>query len=101
MSIEVSNSLVVYLRFVTSAHIRNHEEEFAPFLMNPELQILLPASTFCESFVEATGKEAGQLLHRSRCPYLMNHLACRSCSNHGNRPGLDTRSEYCVSGWPQ
>jgi len=55
---EVSNSIVVFFRLVTSAQIRSHEDEFMPFLTDPELQELLPADKFCERFVETVGKDA-------------------------------------------
>jgi hypothetical protein len=55
----VSNSVVVYLRLVASAQIRNDPEEYAPFLFNPETGEPMDIREFCEHFVEAVGKEAG------------------------------------------
>ncbi|KAH7924353.1 cysteine proteinase [Leucogyrophana mollusca] len=55
---ELSNAIVVYLRLLTSAHIRADPDNFAPFLMHPEIGIPLEPREFCEHFVEAVGKEA-------------------------------------------
>ncbi|KAG8857827.1 hypothetical protein FRB96_005546 [Tulasnella sp. 330] len=55
---ELSNSVVVFLRLVTSAQIRADPDSFEPFLFNPETFDPLDIRTFCESQVEATGKEA-------------------------------------------
>lgn len=56
----VSNSVVVYLRLVASAKIRNDPEEYTPFLFHPEIGEPMGTREFCEHFVEAVGKEAGQ-----------------------------------------
>jgi ubiquitin thioesterase protein OTUB1 len=58
--VSVSNSVVVYLRLLTSAQIRADPDEFAPFLFHPELGIQMEPREFCENFVESVGKEAGQ-----------------------------------------
>lgn len=58
----VSNSIVVYLRLLTSAQIRSDPENFAPFLFHPELGEPMDTREFCENFVEAVGKEAGVFL---------------------------------------
>lgn len=55
----VSNSVVVYLRLVASAKIRNDPEEYAPFLFHAETGEPMETREFCEHFVEAVGKEAG------------------------------------------
>ena len=55
----VSNSVVVYLRLLTSAQIRADPDAFAPFLFHPELGIQMEPREFCENFVESVGKEAG------------------------------------------
>jgi len=55
---EVSNSVVVYLRLVASAQIRNDPEEYAPYLFHPEIGEPMGTREFCEHFVEAVGKEA-------------------------------------------
>jgi hypothetical protein len=55
----VSNSVVVYLRLLTSAQIRADVETYAPFLFHPELGEPLEPREFCENFVEAVDKEAG------------------------------------------
>ncbi|KZS95353.1 cysteine proteinase [Sistotremastrum niveocremeum HHB9708] len=55
---EVSNSVVVYLRLLTSAQIRADPDSYAPFLVHPEADIPLEVREFCEGFVEAIGREA-------------------------------------------
>ena len=54
-----SNSVVVYLRLLTSAQIRADPDSYAPFLSHPETGELMEPREFCENFVEAVGKEAG------------------------------------------
>ncbi|KAI0632822.1 cysteine proteinase [Trametes polyzona] len=55
---EVSNSVVMYLRMLTSAQIKSEAEEYAPFLFNPETTEPMDPESFCNNFVEAIGKEA-------------------------------------------
>ncbi|KAH9948479.1 cysteine proteinase [Amylocystis lapponica] len=55
---EVSNSIVVYLRLLTSAQIRADPGAYESFLMHPEMGEPMQIRDFCESFVEAVGKEA-------------------------------------------
>ncbi|KIY48557.1 cysteine proteinase [Fistulina hepatica ATCC 64428] len=55
---EISNSIVFYLRLITSAKIRRDSDVFAPFLMHPETGEMMAPREFCEHFVEAVGKEA-------------------------------------------
>ncbi|PBK92611.1 cysteine proteinase [Armillaria gallica] len=55
---EVSNSIVVYLRLLTSAQIRIDPDAFSPFLFHPELGEPMEVREFCEHFVEAVNKEA-------------------------------------------
>lgn len=57
---EVSNSAVVYLRLLTSAQIRSEPSEYEYVLFHPELGEMMGVREFCESFVEAVGKEAGE-----------------------------------------
>ena len=55
----VSNSIVVFLRLLTSAQIRIKPDDYAPFLFHPESEEPMDTQGFCENFVEAVGKEAG------------------------------------------
>ncbi|PCH43001.1 cysteine proteinase [Wolfiporia cocos MD-104 SS10] len=55
---EVSNSVVVYLRLLTSAHIRADPDSYIPFLLDPDTGELNDLQQFCISQVEAMGKEA-------------------------------------------
>ncbi|KAI0695288.1 peptidase C65 Otubain-domain-containing protein [Cerioporus squamosus] len=54
---EVSNSIVVYLRLLTSAEIKTNPE-IAAFLIHPETGEQMDPESFCNNFVEAVGKEA-------------------------------------------
>ncbi|KAH9916247.1 cysteine proteinase, partial [Epithele typhae] len=54
---EVSNSVVVYLRLLTSAEIKTNAE-YTGFLLHPETGEELDPESFCNNFVEAVGKEA-------------------------------------------
>jgi len=56
--ITVSNSVVAFFRLLTSAYIRLHADDFAPFLFDPETFEPVDVARFCEAQVEATGKEA-------------------------------------------
>ena len=69
----VSNSIVVFLRLLTSATIRMDEDSYAPFLIHPEIGEPIPPREFCENFVEACGKEAGELSfnHHPQCPLVL------------------------------
>jgi len=56
---ETSNSIVVFLRLLTSAFIRlSPEDDFLPFLFHPETGEMQTVQQFCETFVEAFGREA-------------------------------------------
>ncbi|KAL0952742.1 hypothetical protein HGRIS_006973 [Hohenbuehelia grisea] len=69
---EVSNSIVVFLRLLTSAQIRTDPESYEAFLFHPELGEQLAPREFCESLVEAVGKEADhvQIMALSRALHL-------------------------------
>lgn len=56
----VSNCIVMYLRLLTSATIRIDPDSYAPFLFHPETGDEILPQEFCERYVEATGKEAGE-----------------------------------------
>ncbi|EJD43683.1 cysteine proteinase [Auricularia subglabra TFB-10046 SS5] len=55
---EASNSMVMYLRLLTSAQIRADADNYAAFLFHPETGEPMAVREFCESFVEAIGREA-------------------------------------------
>ncbi|KAH9922178.1 cysteine proteinase [Fomitopsis serialis] len=55
---EVSNSIVVYLRLLTSAQVRADPDTYSAFLFHPEIGEPMEVRDFCETFVEAVGKEA-------------------------------------------
>lgn len=63
----VSNSIVVYLRLLTSAQIRADPDSYSSFLVHPELGEPMEIRDFCENFVESVGKEAGA------CPVSHDH----------------------------
>ena len=56
----VSNCIVVLLRFMTSATIKTDPDSYEPFLFDPETGFEIAARPFCEKYVEACGKEAGE-----------------------------------------
>ncbi|GLB44629.1 putative cysteine proteinase [Lyophyllum shimeji] len=64
---EISNSIVVYLRLVTSAQIRLSPFDFRDFLFHPETAEQMDPTLFCEHFVEATGKEADHVQMTALC----------------------------------
>jgi hypothetical protein len=55
----VSNSIVAFLRLLTSAEIRVHPDNYAGFLFHPETMEPMDVGDFCSAFVESIGKEAG------------------------------------------
>ncbi|PSS30859.1 hypothetical protein PHLCEN_2v2586 [Hermanssonia centrifuga] len=95
---EVSNSVVVYLRLLTSAQIRIDPDAYAPFLFHPELAIPMEPREFCENFVESVGKEADHVqitaLTRALCvnifvAYLDGRLRTRSVSDNDKGKGKE------------
>jgi len=52
---EESNAIVVYLRFLTSAWIKTHPDDYAPFL---EMDL----KHYCEMNIEAMGREADHVM---------------------------------------
>ncbi|RUS22152.1 peptidase C65 Otubain-domain-containing protein [Endogone sp. FLAS-F59071] len=53
---EVSNTIVMHFRFVTSAYLKYHAAEYEPFLLVEMVSI----DEFCSSNVEAFGRESDQ-----------------------------------------
>lgn len=68
---DVSNSIVVFLRFLTSAYLKTHPDDYYPFIMDdPSLVQLeasgnpngiLPIDHFCNINIEAMGKESDEI----------------------------------------
>ncbi|CAO3607028.1 unnamed protein product [Cunninghamella echinulata] len=54
---EISNAIVMHLRFVASAYLRIHADEYEPFLIVEMISI----DEFCAAHVEAFGKESDHL----------------------------------------
>ncbi|KAI8971752.1 peptidase C65 Otubain-domain-containing protein [Mycotypha africana] len=54
---EVSNAIVVFFRFITSAYLRIHAAEYEPFLTDE----LVSIDQFCAMHVEAFGRESDHL----------------------------------------
>ena len=79
MSDAVSNSIVVYLRLLTSAEIKTNPD-YAAFLFHPETGDQMDPESFCNNFVEAVGKEAGQI------------FPCRACYLRCSRTFAQTTS---------
>lgn len=63
--LSVSNSVVMYLRMLTSAEIKSEASQYSPFLFNPETTEPMEPENFCNNFVEAIGKEAGTIFSRT------------------------------------
>ncbi|KAF9054078.1 peptidase C65 Otubain-domain-containing protein [Panaeolus papilionaceus] len=55
---ETSNAVVIYLRFVTSAHIRMNPDQFEGFVEHPDTREPMDVESYCANFVQAMGKEA-------------------------------------------
>ncbi|EPQ55743.1 cysteine proteinase [Gloeophyllum trabeum ATCC 11539] len=84
---EVSNSVVVYLRLLTSAQIRTDPDSYQDFLFHPELGELMTPREFCETFVEAVGKEADHvqmtaLARALKINFSVAYLDGRSADGH-------------------
>ncbi|KAF5375566.1 hypothetical protein D9615_009177 [Tricholomella constricta] len=71
---EISNSIVVYLRLVTSAQIRLAQDDFAAVLFHPETAEHMDPRHFCEHFVEAGGKEADHVQMTALCRALQLNI---------------------------
>ncbi|KAM3589058.1 hypothetical protein VKS41_001484 [Umbelopsis sp. WA50703] len=54
---EISNSIVMHLRFVASAYLKIHSAEYEPFLIVESISI----DQFCAQEVEAFGRESDHL----------------------------------------
>ncbi|KAH9477068.1 OVARIAN TUMOR DOMAIN-containing deubiquitinating enzyme 1 [Psilocybe cubensis] len=64
---EVSNSVVIYLRFLTSAQIRLNREDYEGFLVHPDTKDLMDVDSFCANVVQAMGKEADNVEIQALC----------------------------------
>ncbi|KAJ1961519.1 hypothetical protein IWQ62_003837 [Dispira parvispora] len=53
---EESNAIVVFLRFITSAYLQQHADDYVPFMEHD-----MDLKTFCVGFVEAMGVESDQI----------------------------------------
>lgn len=57
----ISNSIMMYMRYVTSAQIKSDPFSYAPYLYNPDVPYAdepMDPADFCNHFVECMGKEA-------------------------------------------
>jgi len=64
---EVSNSIVIYLRFVTSAQIRLNREQYEGFLVHPDTKDIMDVDSFCANVVQAMGHEADHVEIEALC----------------------------------
>lgn len=55
-----SNSIMMYMRYLTSAEIRLNPDLYTPYLFNPDSDGPIDAVQFCIEQVESMGKEAGK-----------------------------------------
>ncbi|PWN43096.1 cysteine proteinase [Ceraceosorus guamensis] len=81
----IVNSIVAYLRLVTSAYLKDNAEDFTPFLFTLEDEFGGKAPTlddFCANQVEAIGKEADhvQIAALSSCLKVSLHVAYLTAS---------------------
>jgi len=67
---EMSNAVVVYMRFLTSAEIRVHRENYEAFLIHPETHERMGVRAFCANIVEPLGKEADHVEIQALCAAL-------------------------------
>ncbi|KAG5653798.1 hypothetical protein H0H81_010468 [Sphagnurus paluster] len=81
---EISNSIVVFLRLVTSAQIRLGFEDFGAFLLHPETGESMEPRLFCEHFVEATGKEADHVQMEALCRALQLNVDIAYLDGHSD-----------------
>ncbi|CAL1697925.1 unnamed protein product [Somion occarium] len=84
---EESNSIVMYLRLLTSAQIRLDPEEYAPFLFHPEIGEPMETVTFCENFVEAVGKEADHVQMTALTRALRVNVNVAYLDGHAHKDG--------------
>ncbi|KAB5590014.1 Peptidase C65 otubain protein [Ceratobasidium theobromae] len=81
---EISNSIVVFLRLLTSAYIRmSPPEDFTPFLIHPDTGEMVDVRTFVETFVEATGREADHPQIMALSKALRVHIEVAYLDNSG------------------
>ncbi|PFH46504.1 hypothetical protein AMATHDRAFT_154758, partial [Amanita thiersii Skay4041] len=66
----LSNSIVAYLRLLTSSQLRLNEDEYSPFIFHPEFGMPMNVRDFCENFVEGSGKEADHVQMTAICSVL-------------------------------
>ncbi|PPQ74522.1 hypothetical protein CVT25_004428, partial [Psilocybe cyanescens] len=64
---EISNSVVIYLRFLTSAQIRLNREDYEGFLVHPDTKDFMDVDSFCANVVQAMGKEADNVEIQALC----------------------------------
>ncbi|KDR74096.1 hypothetical protein GALMADRAFT_71513 [Galerina marginata CBS 339.88] len=64
---EISNSIVIYLRFLTSAQIRLNREAYEGFLVHPDTKEPMDVDSFCANVVQAMGKEADNVEIEALC----------------------------------
>ncbi|KAG8908836.1 hypothetical protein FRB99_003074 [Tulasnella sp. 403] len=88
---EISNSVVVFLRLVTSAQMRVDPSAFEAFLLHPDTYEPVSVKEFCERFVEATGKEADhpQIAALTRALSVSVHVAYLAGSATDNSTTVD------------
>jgi len=55
---EVSNAIVMALRLLTSAQIRQNRDDYEGFLVHPDTKDVMDVDSFCNNVVQALGKEA-------------------------------------------
>jgi len=86
---QTSNSIVVLLRLLTSAQIREDPDTYAPFLFHPETFEAISIRDFCESSVEAMGREADHVQMSALTRALKVNLRVAYLSGRGDEEKVD------------
>ncbi|WFD44701.1 ubiquitinyl hydrolase 1 [Malassezia psittaci] len=91
---EKSNSIVVYLRMVTSAFLKSNANDYTPFLISASDEGDSPSmEDFCNREVEAFGKDADHLQITALCTALKVSLDVVYLSRSHAPPDTDPLSE--------
>jgi len=86
---EVSNSIVVYLRLLTSAEIRTDADNFSAFLFHPETGEPMGVREFCEHNVEAINREADHVQVTALARALKVNIKVAYLDGRGNSEKVD------------
>ncbi|GJJ09272.1 hypothetical protein Clacol_003494 [Clathrus columnatus] len=86
---QVSNSVVIFLRLLTSAQIRKEAATYEPFLLNQDTFESIPVREFCESSVEPAGREADHVQMAALSKALGINIRVAYLDGRGNDQKVD------------